>query len=175
MLLGHDFEGWWLCWKFLSASARGESSLVGRATTVEPPLTDPPNSGHLAYAATWQPGWSAVNTIIPHADTLIFHKADSLFSPSSSLTVQNSFDNVDAGMPLMQDCPPLPIKSTTGHYSSTGMHSMSFWLAFPARVKQGKALEYTSEVLKCTSMHCQTYQKYTGSLWSRDTSSLRTL
>ena len=153
---------------------------MGTATTVEPPLTDTPNSGHLAYEATWCcSGWSVVNTILPNAYTLLFCKVDSLFGPSSTWTIQNSFDNVDAGMPLTQDCPPLPIESTTGHYSSTGMHSMSFWLAFPASVQQGKALECTSdwgsEVFKGASVHCHAFQIYTGSLWSRDTSSLRTL
>ena len=40
------------------------------------------------------------------------------------------------------------INSTTGHYDSTGTHSMRFWLAFPASIQQERALERTSEVLK---------------------------
>ena len=47
-----------------------------------------------------------------------------LFGPSSTSTVQNSLDKVDAGMPLTQDYPLPLINSTTGHYNSTGMHTV---------------------------------------------------
>ena len=77
----------------------------------------------------------------------------SFFWSSSTWTVQNSLDNTDAHMPLTQDCPPSLIEPTIGHYSSTGTHSTSFWLAFPGSVQQERALECTSEVLKGTQIH----------------------
>ena len=62
-----------------------------------------------------------------HLATVLFHKADRSFSPTS--TVQNSLDNADA-------CDAFHTRlysaadSTTGHYNSAGMHSStSLWLA----------------------------------------------
>ena len=60
--------------------------------TVEPPLTNIPNSDP-AYAATWHcPDWSAVNAILknaPKCGHLVFRKADSFFGPTGTCTVQN--------------------------------------------------------------------------------------
>ena len=141
---------------------------------VEHPLTDTPKSSYLAYTATWHcPSWSAINTILkntPKCGHLAIPWSRQFIGPSSTWTIQNSLDNVGARVPLTQDCPPSLIKSTTGHYNSTGTHSTSFWLAFPASVQQGRALEHTSEVLKSTSTHCHAFRKYTRTLWSRDTS-----
>ena len=61
--------------------------------------------------------------------------------PTSTWTVQNSLDNVDAGMPLAQDCPAPLVDSPTGHYTNTGSHSSSLWLSFLAIVQQRRALE----------------------------------
>ena len=47
-------------------------------------------------------------------DTSLFHKADRFFSPTH---------NVDADMPLAQDCQVLLIDPTTGYYNGTCMHS----------------------------------------------------
>ena len=58
--------------------------------------------------------------------------------------MQNSLDYVDAGMPLMQDCPAPLIDLTAGHYNSTEMHSTSLWLAFLAGLQQGGALNVLS-------------------------------
>ena len=63
----------------------------------------------------------------PNAATLVMQPLDGVqieaplirilpnFGPSSTWTVQNSLDNTDACMPLVQDCPPSLIESTTGH------------------------------------------------------------
>ena len=48
---------------------------------------------------------------------------------SSTWTVQNSLDNADTGMPFTQDCLALRNDSPTGHYTNTGTHSSSLWLA----------------------------------------------
>ena len=90
---------------------------------------------------------------------LLFCKAESFFGPTSTWTVQNSLDNVDAGRCLTQDCPALLIDLTTGHYTNTGMHSISLWLAFLASVQQGRALECPLVVLNGTCMHCLAYRK----------------
>ena len=163
---------------------------------VEHPLTDTPKSSYLAYTATWHcPSWSTINTLLktswsaintllktswsaintilkntPKCGHLAIPWSRQFFGPSSTWTIQNSLDNVGARVPLTQDCPPSLIKSTTGHYNSTGRHSTSFWLAFPASVQQGRALEHTSEALKSMSTHCHAFRKYTRTLWSRDTS-----
>ena len=68
--------------------------------------------------------------------TLVFRKADKFFSPTSTRTVQNSLDNADACMPLMQDWPVPLIDSPTGHYNNTGTHSTSLWLAFLTSVRE---------------------------------------
>ena len=95
-------------------------------------------------------------------------------------------DNADTHMVLTQGCPALLIDSTTRYYNSS--------------VQRGRALERAFIVLNSMSMHYHTYWKYIGSLrsialspelahslltvqmkqrneaiWSRDTSSLRTL
>ena len=49
-----------------------------------------------------------------HLATVLFHKADRSFSPTS--IVQNSLDDVDACMAPTQDCQAPLIDSTTGHY-----------------------------------------------------------
>ena len=67
-------------------------------------------------------------------------------------------------MPLVQDCPPPLIDSTTGHYNSASTHSTSLWLAFLTSVQQGRALERGFIGLNSMSMHCHAYRKYTGSL-----------
>ena len=84
-------------------------------------------------------------------------KADRFCGPTSTWTVQNSLNNADAGRPLAQDCLALLIDSPTGHYTNTGTHSPSLWLAFLAIVHQGRALKRTFEVLKGTSTHCHAY------------------
>ena len=71
----------------------------------------------------------------------LFHKADRLFGPTSTWTVQNSLQNVDARKPLTQDCPPLLLDAMTGHHNSTGTHSTSLWLAFLASIQQERAME----------------------------------
>ena len=108
-------------------------------------------------------------------DTSLFRKADRFCSPASTWTVQNSLDNADAGRPLTQDCPAPLIDSPTGHCTNTGTHSSSLQLYFPAIVQQGRAVELAFVVLDGTSTHCHAYRKYTRSLQSKDTSSLRTL
>ena len=55
--------------------------------------------------------------MLPNADIPLFHKADRLFGPSSTQTVQNS---LDVAMPLTQDCPAPLTALGTGHYISTG-------------------------------------------------------
>ena len=94
----------------------------------------PPNGGHLAYMATWRR--SAINTILIPGYSVKWTGSHL----SSTQTVQNSLDNADAYMPLTQDCPPLLIDSTTGHYNSTGMHSTSLWLAFLTSVQQKRTM-----------------------------------
>ena len=64
-------------------------------------------------------------------------KQDKLFGPSIIWTVQNSLNNVDAGMCLSQNCLAPLIDLTTGHYNSTGTYSTSLWLAFLASEQQG--------------------------------------
>ena len=71
----------------------------------------------------------------------LFHKADRLFGPTSTWTVQNSLQNADARKPLTQDCPPLLLDAMTGHHNSTGTHSTSLWLAFLASIQQERAME----------------------------------
>lgn len=114
--------------------------------------------------------------ILPNADSLLFHKADRFFGPSSILTVQNSLDNVDAGMPLAQDIPALLSDSTTEHYNSTCKHYTSLWLAFLPSLQRGRALKPTFIAFNCTSMHCHTYTRdKTRSFQSRNASLLRAL
>ena len=84
-------------------------------------------------------------------DTSLFHKADRLFNSNSTSIIQNSLDNVDAGMPLAQDWPALLTDSTTGHYNSTGMHSASL-----SHSHKGKALEHVFVVLNEISTHSHT-------------------
>jgi len=88
--------------------------------------------------------------------------------PSST----NSVDNVDAGMPLAQDCLAPVTDSSTGHYNNAGTDSSSLWLIFLASIQQGRAIERVYEALM--SMQCRTYQKYTKSHRSRNTFLLRT-
>ena len=131
----------------------------------------PPNSSHLAYEATWHgPNWSTINTILKNAhnmETLLFRKTDSFLGPSSTWTVQNSLDNEDAGMPLMQVCLTWLIDSTTGHYNSIGTHSTGLLVSLSlASIQQMRALERGFIALIGTSTHCHTYQKYTESLQS---------
>ena len=57
-----------------------------------------------------------------NANTSLFQKADRFFGPGSTWTVQNLLNNADTRMPLTQDCLPLLVDSTTGHYNSTGTH-----------------------------------------------------
>ena len=87
--------------------------------------------------------------------------------PSSTWTVQNSLDNEDAGMPLMQVCLTWLIDSTTGHYNSIGTHSTGLLVSLSlASIQQMRALERGFIALIGTSTHCHTYQKYTESLQS---------
>ena len=93
------------------------------------------------YCNSWSRGSWSCESCSRVCKSLLSHKVDSFFSPSSIRTVQNSLNN--ARMPLTQDSLPPLIKSTTEHYNSTGTHSTSFWLAFLASVQQGRALECT--------------------------------
>ena len=99
-------------------------------------------------------------------DTLLFRKADKFFGSFSTCTIQNSLDNVDTHLPLTQGCPPLLINSTTGHYNSTGMCSITcnLWSAFLTRVQQGRALERAFLALNIMGTHCHAYWKHTRSL-----------
>ena len=44
---------------------------------------------------------------------VLFREVDSFFGPCITWTVQNLLDNMDAHMPLTQDCPPSLSESTT--------------------------------------------------------------
>ena len=85
------------------------------------------------------------------------------FGPFSTWIVQNSLDNADACLALMQVCLPRLIDSTTGHYKSTttsvhstsvhstsvhstSVHSTSLWLAFLTSVQQGTYLCSASSI-----------------------------
>ena len=61
------------------------------------------------------------------------------------------------------------IDSPSGQFTNTGTHSSSLWLSLLAIVQQGRALECAFVALNGMSTHCHAYQKYTRSLWSRDT------
>ena len=63
----------------------------------------------------WNPPAYAATETPPSADTSLFRKVDRFFGSSSSWTVQNSLDNADAGMPLVQDCPQLDIITAPVH------------------------------------------------------------
>ena len=104
----------------------------------------------------------------------LFCKTNRFLVLLSTWTIQNSLDNADDCMPLMQGCPPPLNNSTTGHYNSTGTHSTSLWLAFLTSIQQGRALEHAFLALNSVSMHCHAYQKYIGSLQNTDASIFRT-
>ena len=53
----------------------------------------------------------------------LFRKANGFYGPFSTWIVQNSLDNADVRLPLVQGCLPLLIDSTTQRYNSTCMHS----------------------------------------------------
>ena len=81
---------------------------------------------------------------------------DQHFKPKlwNAWTVQNSLDNVDAGMLLAQDIPALLSDSTTEHYNSTCKHYTSLWLAFlPSRpwriMLKNFVIMLCSNALKC--------------------------
>ena len=80
---------------------------------------------------------------------------------------------VNAGLhkPLMHNCLPPTIDSTTGCYSSTGVHGTRL---FFANIQQRKALECGIVALNSSRMHCHTYRKYTRSLWITDPFLFRT-
>ena len=103
---------------------------------------------------------------------------DQHFKPKlwNAWTVQNSLDNVDAGMPLAQDIPALLSDSTTEHYNSTCKHYTSLWLAFLPSLQRGRALKPTFIAFNRTSMHCHAYTRdKTRSFQSRNASLLRAL
>ena len=91
-----------------------------------------------------------------NTNTPQFRKADKFFGPFSTLTVDNSLNNADAHLPLMQVCPPQLTNSTTRHYYSIGSHSASLWPAFLTSVQQGRALEHAFVALNSMGMHCHT-------------------
>ena len=65
--------------------------------------------------------------------------------------------NVNTDMPLTQDCPVPLIDSPPGHYTNTGMHSSSLWLALS---RQRTARESSGTHLCSTHRHeCTLPQK----------------
>ena len=99
----------------------------------------------------------------------LFCKADRFFGPFSIRTVQNSLDNSDSCLPLLQGCSPLLINSTAGHYTSIGTTILTS--GQPFLWPYNKALEHTFIELDSTSMHCHFYWN-TESLRNTDTSIL---
>ena len=144
---------------------------------MKPSLTDTSDSGHLTYMATLsvliEEPLIQYLRILPNADALLFLEADRFFSPFSTWTVRNSFNNMNTCMSPAQDCLAPLIDSTTGQYNSTVTHSTSLLLAFLNSIKQGRAPECAFIVLNGTSTHCHGYWKYTRTLQSRITSLLR--
>ena len=82
-------------------------------------------------------------------DTLLFHKGDRCFSPTSFCTVQILFLIMwtCTHMPLKQHCLFTALNSTSEHYNSTGMYSSR---------THGTKVHSAQNM----SMHCHAYWKY---------------
>ena len=96
-----------------------------------------PNSSHFVAQPTWcRPDWNTIVKKTPECRYLMHYSVKRTFfsGPSSTWTVQNLLNNVDACMHLTQDCLPPLVDSTTGHYNSHGPHNTSLWLVFLASI-----------------------------------------
>ena len=131
------------------------------------------NCKTLYYSLIWFPDWmgmrlytvaSSMSSTLYSRKLLrektfapLFRKANGFYGPFSTWIVQNSLDNADVHLPLVQGCLPLLIDSTTQRYNSTCTHSTNLWSAFHTSVQQGRALERAFVALNSMGTHCHAY------------------